>query len=434
VAADRAHAREPLRELIRRAHYGWVVAAAAFVALLIASGVRATPTILIEPLDEELGWRVDQVSLAISINLVLFGLMAPFSAALMERFGVRRVVAAALAATAAGTAATIGMSALWQLTLLWGVVIGAATGCLSSPLAAVVATRWFVRRRGLVTGVLSAAYATGQLIFLPVLAVLVRDAGWRWASAAVAISAAAAVPVVVALLRERPADLGIPPYGSEEVEPPAAAGGNPFAATAAGLVVGLRSRAFWLLAGTFFVCGATTVGVIGTHLIPAAHDHGIGEVQAAGLLAAIGVFDILGVTASGWLTDRWDARQLLFAFYALRGLSLFFLPFVLGTSQAGLAAFVVVFGLDWVATVPPTVALTVEAFGRERAGVIFGWIFAAHQLGAAAAAWAAGAVRAAAESYEVAFMGAGLLGVAAAFMALGIASRGRPAAAAPLPM
>jgi MFS family permease len=433
VAPDRADAREPFRELTRRLHYGWVVAGAAFVALLIASGVRATPTILIGPLDEEFGWRVDQVSLAISINLVLFGLMAPFSAALMERFGVRRVVAVALAATAAGSAATIGMSALWELTLLWGVVIGAATGCLSSPLAAVVATRWFVERRGLVTGVLSAAYATGQLIFLPVLAVLAR-ADWRWASAAVAISAAAAVPVAVALLRERPADLGIPPYGAREVEPPVAAGGNPFAATAAGLVVGLRSRAFWLLAGTFFVCGATTVGVIGTHLIPAAHDHGIGEVQAAGLLAAIGIFDILGVTASGWLTDRWDARQLLFAFYTLRGLSLFFLPFALGASDAGLIAFVVVFGLDWVATVPPTVALTVEAFGRRRAGVVFGWIFAAHQLGAAAAAWAAGAVRNAAESYEIAFMGAGLLGVAAAFMALGIASRGRPAAAAPLPM
>ena len=434
MAPDRPDAREPVRELSRRPHYAWIVAAAAFVALLIASGVRATPTILIAPLDEEFGWRVDQVSLAISINLVLFGLMAPFSAALMERFGVRRVVAAALAATAAGTAATIGMSALWQLTLLWGVVIGAATGCLSSPLAAVVATRWFVERRGLVTGVLSAAYATGQLIFLPVLAVLVRDGGWRWASAAVAISAAAAIPVALALLRERPADLGLPPYGAERIEPPVAAGGNPFAATAAGLVVGLRSRAFWLLAGTFFICGATTVGVIGTHLIPAAHDHGIGEVQAAGLLAAIGVFDILGVTASGWLTDRWDARQLLFAFYALRGLSLFFLPFTLGSSDAGLVAFVVVFGLDWVATVPPTVALTVEAFGRERAGVVFGWIFAAHQLGAAGAAWAAGAVRNAAESYEIAFMGAGLLGVAAAFLALGITSRGRPAGRGSLPM
>jgi len=401
---------------------------------LIASGVRATPTILIEPLDDEFGWRVDQVALAISINLVLFGLMAPFSAALMERFGVRRVVAVALVAMAAGSAATVGMSALWQLTLLWGVVIGAATGCLSSPLAAIVATRWFVERRGLVTGALSAAYATGQLIFLPFLALIVREAGWRWASAAVALSAAATVPLAIALLRERPSDVGLPPYGGDEVEPPVAPGGNPFAATASALALGLRSRAFWLLAGTFFICGATTVGVVGTHLIPAAHDHGIGAVQAAGLLAAIGAFDIVGATASGWLTDRWDPRHLLFAFYSLRGLSLFFLPFVLGSSDAGLVAFVVVFGLDWIATVPPTVALTVEAFGRERAGVVFGWIFAAHQLGAAAAAWVAGAVRTAAQSYELAFLGAGLLGVTAAFLALGIASRSRPAAAAPMPM
>lgn len=423
-----------LRRAGRRVHYAWVVTGAAFAALLIASGVRATPTILIEPLDEEFGWRVDQVSLAISINLVLFGLMAPFSAALMERFGVRRVVTVALVALAAGSAATIAMSALWQLTLLWGVVIGAATGCMSSPLAAVVATRWFVERRGLVTGLLSAAYATGQLIFLPILAVLARDAGWRWASAAVALSAAAVVPLAYALLRERPADLGLPPYGAARVEPPAPPARNPFAATAAALALGLRSRAFWLLAGTFFICGATTVGLIGTHLIPAAHDHGIGEVQAAGLLAVIGVFDILGVTASGWLTDRWDPRQLLFAFYALRGLSLFFLPFVLGASDAGLIAFVIVFGLDWVATVPPTVALTVEAFGRERAGVVFGWIFAAHQLGAASAAWAAGAVRTAFDSYELAFMGAGMLGVAAALLALGITGRGRPAPAPALPM
>jgi predicted MFS family arabinose efflux permease len=434
VAPDRPDAREPVRELRRRPHYAWLVVAAAFAALLIASGIRATPTILIEPLDEEFGWRVDQVSLAISLNLVLFGLMAPFSAALMERFGMRRVVTVALAAMAAGSAVTIAMSALWQLTLLWGVVIGAATGCLSSPLAAIVATRWFVERRGLVTGLLSAAYATGQLIFLPFLALLVRDAGWRWASAAVALSAAAVAPLAYALLRERPADRGLPPYGGTAVEPPPAAGGNPFAATAAALALGARSRAFWLLAGTFFICGATTVGLIATHLIPAAHDHGIGEVQAAGLLAVIGVFDIIGVTASGWLTDRWDARQLLFAFYALRGLSLFFLPFVIGSSDAGLIAFVVVFGLDWVATVPPTVALTVAEFGRERAGVVFGWIFAAHQLGAAAAAWAAGAVRNASESYEVAFMGAGLLGVAAAFLALGIASRGRPRPAAAMPM
>jgi sugar phosphate permease len=419
---------------LRRGHYAWVVAGAAFLALLVASGVRSTPTILIDPLQEDFGWGVDQISLAISINLVLFGLMAPFSAAMMERFGVRRVVAVALAAVALGSAATVVMTALWQLDLLWGVAIGAATGCLSSPLAAIVATRWFVTRRGLVTGVLSAAYATGQLVFLPILAVLTRELGWRWASGAVALTAALAVPLAWALLRERPADVGLPPYGAAELEPPAPPARNPFAATLAGLVLGLGSRSFWLLAGTFFICGATTVGVIGTHLIPAAHDHGIGQVAAAGLLALIGVFDIVGTTLSGWLTDRWDPRQLLFAFYALRGLSLFFLPFVLGASDAGLAAFVVVYGLDWVATVPPTVALTVEAFGRERAGVVFGWIFAAHQLGAAAAAWAAGAVRAASESYELAFLGAGALGVLAAALALGIATRERPASAAAMPM
>lgn len=418
----------------RRAHYAWVVAGAAFVALLVASGVRSTPTVLIDPLREEFGWGVDRISLAISINLVLFGLMAPFSAALMERFGVRRVVGVALAAVALGSAATVAMTALWQLNLLWGVVIGAATGCLSSPLAAIVATRWFVGRRGLVTGLLSAAYATGQLAFLPVLALITRELGWRWASGAVAITAALAVPLTVALLRDRPAELGLAPYGGDAVEPAPAPARNPFAATLAGLVLGLGSRSVWLLAGTFFICGATTVGVIGTHLIPAAHDHGIGEVAAAGLLAVIGVFDIVGTTLSGWLTDRWDPRQLLFAFYALRGLSLFFLPFVLGSSTAGLMAFVVVYGLDWVATVPPTVALTVEAVGRERAGVVFGWIFAAHQLGAAAAAWAAGAVRAASESYELAFLGAGALGVLAALLALGIETRGRPAAAAAMPM
>ena len=198
--------------------------------------MRATPTILIGPLDDEFGWRVDQVSLAISINLVLFGLMAPFSAALMQRYGVRRVVAVALAAVAAGSAATVAMSSLWQLNLLWGVVIGAATGCLSSPLAAIVATRWFVERRGLVTGALSAAYATGQLIFLPFLALIVRDAGWRWAAAAVAVTAALTVPLAVALLRERPADLGVPPYGADEVEPAPPAAGNPFAETVSALV------------------------------------------------------------------------------------------------------------------------------------------------------------------------------------------------------
>ena len=402
-----------------------MVAGAAFVTLLVGSGLRSMPTVMIDPLGDEFGWRVDQISLAIAVNLVLFGLMAPFSAALMERFGVRPVVGVALGAVAVASAATVWMNALWQLDLLWGLVIGAATGCLATPLAAIVATRWFVTRRGLVTGLLSSAYAAGQLVFLPLLALVTREAGWRWAAGIVALVAAVAVPLAVSLLRERPADLGLPPFGGSviEVAPPLA---NPFAATVQGLALGLRSRTFWILAGTFFICGATTVGVIGTHLIPAAHDHGIGAVTAASLLAVIGVFDIVGTTLSGWLTDRWDPRQLLFAFYALRGLSLFFLPYVLGSSSVGMAAFVVVYGLDWVATVPPTVALTVEAFGRDRAGVVFGWIFAAHQLGAATAAWATGAVRTAADSYQPAFMGAGVLGVLAALLILGVGAARRP--------
>jgi MFS family permease len=406
-----------------RLHYGWVVAGVAFLALLVASGVRATPTILIDPLGDEFGWRVDQVSLAVTINLVLFGLMAPFSAALMDRFGMRPVVAVALGALAAGSALTIAMSSLWQLDLLWGVVVGAATGCLAAPLAAVVATRWFVTRRGLVTGMMTAAYATGQLIFLPLLALLTRDVGWRWASALVAASAALVAPLAVALLRERPADLGLAPYGGAETAPPPAARGNPVAATVDALRMAVRDRTFWLLAGGFFICGATTVGVIGTHLVPAAHDHGIGEVAAASLLALIGVFDIVGVTLSGWLTDRWDPRSLLFTYYGLRGLALFFLPFVLGSTGPGLVGFAVVYGLDWVATVPPTVALTVSAFGAERAGVVFGWIFASHQLGAGAAAWAAGAVRTWHGSYQLAFLGAGVLGVVAAFLSLAVGRR-----------
>ncbi|MGE0027342.1 MAG: MFS transporter [Thermoleophilia bacterium] len=404
----------------RRLHPAWVVLVASFVVLLVAAGTRAAPTVMIGPLGDEFGWGVDQISLAIGINLVMFGAMAPFSAALMDRFGVRRVAVVALTAMAAGSAATIAMTSLWQLDLLWGVVIGAATGCLSSPLAAIVATRWFVARRGLATGLLSAAYASGQLVFLPSLAFTTREAGWQWAALLVALAAAACIPVTLLLIRDHPADRGVPPFGSTVVEPPPRVPGNPFARTVLALREAAATRIFWLLAGTFFICGATTVGIIGTHLIPAAHDHGIGEVQAASLLAVIGVFDLIGVTTSGWLTDRWDPARLLFCFYALRGLSLFFLPLVLGETALGMAAFVVVFGLDWVATVPPTVAITVAHFGRERAGVVFGWIFAAHQLGAAASAWAGGVVRASADTYVPAFLGTGLLGIAAAAMTLGM--------------
>jgi MFS family permease len=413
---------------VTRVHRAWIVAATAFVALVMASGFRSTTGVLLIPLHDEFGWSHGAISVAVFVNLVCFGLAAPFAAALVERFGLRRVVSAALATIAAGSLLTLAMTELWQLILLWGVVNGAATGAVSVPLAAIVANRWFVARRGLVTGLLSASYASGQLIFLPLLAWMV-GIDWRWAALTVAGAAVIGVlPLVIAFLRDRPADLGLLPYGATEAPapPPRAT----FGASVSVLPAAFRSRTFWVLTTTFFVCGATTSGLISTHLIPAAHDHGITEVAAASLLALIGVFDIVGTTASGWLTDRFDARRLLVAYYLLRGLSLLALPAALGSPELGMLAFAVVYGLDWVATVPPTSALTTARFGVERAGILFAWIFAAHQLGAAVAAFGAGAIRTETGEYGLAFAVAGVLAIAAAGLMFAIRRRApRPAPA-----
>jgi MFS family permease len=395
--------------LVRRPHYAWIVAAVAFVTLITSAGFRSTAGILIVPLQDEFGWSRATIGLAVAVNLVLFGLGGPFAAALVERFGLRRVMIAALVAVSAGSSLTVLMKAPWQLYLLWGVVNGLATGAVSVPLAAIIANRWFVRRRGLVTGLLTASNATGQLVFLPALAWIVSTWGWRYAAITVAAVAIGVVlPLVAVFVRNHPRDVGLLPFGAD-VDDPVAPRENPFAAAVGGLRIGMRSPNFWLLSASFFVCGASTNGLIATHLIPAAMDHGFAEVAAASLLATIGVFDIVGTTLSGWLTDRYDPRVLLFWYYALRGLSLLGLPYVLGSSRSGLILFVVFYGLDWVATVPPTVALTAETFGRERVGVVFGWIFCAHQLGAAVAAWAAGAVRGWFGDYGWAFGTAGLL-------------------------
>ncbi|HVU74044.1 MAG TPA: MFS transporter [Mycobacteriales bacterium] len=396
-------------------HYAWIVAAVTFVTLMGASGFRSAPGVLIVPLQDQFGWSRATIGVAVSINLVLFGLAGPFAAALMQRFGIRRVVLIALMLVAAGSALTARINAPWQLYLLWGVVVGTGTGCMATVLAATVATRWFVARRGLVTGTLTAASATGQLAFLPLLAWLVKEHGWRSASIAVAGGALLVWPLVALLMRDRPEDIGLRAYGATEDDAPAGAAGNPIAAAFDGLRIAVRSKDFWLLAGSFAICGATTNGLIGTHLIPACVDHGIPETTAAGLLALMGVFDVAGTMASGWLTDRIEPRRLLFWYYGLRGLSLILLPSALGQGHhAGLLPFALFYGLDWVATVPPTVALCARAFGPERAGVVFGWVFASHQLGAAVAAWAAGAVRGAEGSYTLAFAVAGGLAVVAA--------------------
>jgi sugar phosphate permease len=397
-----------------RVHYAWVVASVAFLALVMASGFRSTTGVLLIPLHEEFGWSHETIGLAVSLNLLCFGLGAPFAAALVERFGVRRVVGISLGAIAASALLTVRMTETWQLFLLWGLVNGLATGAVSVPLAAIIANRWFAVRRGLVTGLMTASYASGQLVFLPSLAWL-AGFDWRWAALAIALVAALLVlPVVLLFMRDRPEDIGLRPYGADESwEAPPATTAPAFGAAIDALRFAMRSRTFWLLAGTFWVCGATTTGLIATHLIPAAHDHGIAQVTAAGLLALIGLFDVVGTTASGWLTDRYDARKLLVAYYGLRGLSLLVLPLAFSSANAAMVAFVVVYGLDWVATVPPTSALATAHFGQQ-AGIVFAWIFAAHQLGAATAAWGAGLIRTQTGEYTAAFLIAGVLGILAA--------------------
>ena len=403
-----------------RVHYAWVIAAVTFLVLLMTAGIRATPGVFIVPLEQEFGWNRAVISLSVAINIALFGLIGPFAASVMDRFGLRRILLAAIALLVVAVTLSTRMHTEWQLMLLWGVLVGVGTGVTSMVLAAVVATRWFDERRGLVLGALSAANATGQLVFLPALAQITASSGWRSATLMVAAAGGAIFVVVLLFMRDRPEDIGLRPYGQRATDAPSSAPRS--LAPIEALRHAMGSRAFWILAGTFFVCGASTNGLIGTHLIAACHDVGIPEVRAAQLLAVMGIFDILGTTASGWLTDRFSSRYLLFGYYTVRGVSLLFLPLTLsGGAAGGLGLFAVFYGLDWVATVPPTVRLTGETFGRENTGVIYGWIGASHQLGASMAAFGAGAIRTVSGDYAMAFYISGMLCVLAgtSFLTLG---------------
>jgi sugar phosphate permease len=410
------HPRPPLQ--LGRLHYAWVVAATAFVVLIVVAGIRATPGVLMVPIEREMGWSAQTVSAAAAINITLFGLVGPFAAALMQTFGLRRTMVLGLAILACGVFAAGFSREPWELIVTWGIVAGVGVGMLAMVLAATIANRWFAERRGVVTGALTAATATGQLVFLPVLAATAEHVGWRSATWLVAGAAALAIVPVLALVRDRPADVGLLPYGATEFADVGRATGNPLGVAFGALRRASKSPSFWMLAGTFFICGASTNGLIGTHFIAACGDHGIPEVKAAGLLAAMGVFDLVGTTASGWLSDRVDNRVLLFAYYGLRGLSLIFLPQALDASFVGLSFFTVFYGLDWIATVPPTVRLATQAFGSEEAPIVFGWISASHQLGAGAVAFGAGAVRTHFASYTPAFEISGTLCIGAAFAIL----------------
>ena len=424
-ATDRA----PVPTRTPRIHRAWWVTAVVLAALVSAAGFRSSTGALLEPLESEFGWSRATTSGAVTANLVIYGLTAPFAAALMERFGIRRVVALALLLVAAGSGLTVVMTAPWQLWLLWGVAVGVGTGAMALVLGSVVANRWFVEaRRGLVTGVFSAAGAAGQLVFLPGIAALAAGPGWRWAALVVSAAAVLLVPLVLLVVRDRPADLGLRPYGAAPGEPLDEAprrhtGSQAGPATLAvrTLRESSRSRTFWILVGTFWICGWSTNGLIGTHFIPAAHDHGMPQTTAAGLLALVGVFDLVGTIASGWLTDRVDPRFLLCGYYGLRGLSLLFVPALLGPDIApSLFIFIVFYGLDWVATVPPTIALCRRHFGVQRSSMVFGWVFAAHMVGAGVAASYAGWVRQSTGDYYTAWLTAGGLCVFAAMACLAI--------------
>ncbi|WP_219835611.1 MFS transporter [Paenibacillus sp. R14(2021)] len=408
---------------VSKFYYGWVVVLLAFVSLLVSAGIRSMPSIFMVPFEHEFGWSRGGISGVISIGIFLYGLIGPFSAALLAKFGIRRMMVIALAVLAGSLAITPLITELWQFKLLWGLVSGLATGMMANVLGVTVANRWFVERKGLVVGILTASAATGQLLFLPLLAHITVNDGWRHA-VYTSVAVVLVLLVVVALfMRNHPYDVGAAAYGTSEVVKPAAFQGSILLTPLLTLRDALKNRTFWLLGGTFFFCGFSTNGLIGTHLIAACGDHGIEEVMAAGLLAFMGIFDLVGTTLSGWLSDRFDARKLLFWYYGLRGLSLLFLPYALDTTPTMLVVFSVFYGLDWIATVPPTVKLAAQEFGKEKAGMVFGWVVVAHQIGASMAAYGAGIVRDMTGTYTTVFVTAGFICLIAAIMALRIAKK-----------
>ncbi|MGS1108463.1 MFS transporter [Achromobacter anxifer] len=412
-----AHPPVPFRRAGQK--YAFVVVAVIFLALLVSAGLRSSPSVLLVPLEEAFGWSRSTISLAAAVGIFLYGMVGPFAAAAMERFGLRRVLIGALMLMAASSAASAFMTQSWHLLLTWGVFSGLGSGAVAVVLGATVVNRWFTKHRGVMMGLLTASSATGTLVFLPVLAALASSGDWTRVVWTVAAAAAALVPLAWWLVPDRPSSVGLVPFGSDPHAPPAPAAPRTgmLAATFGALARASRTRTFWFLFATFFVCGFTTNGLVGTHLIALCGDHGMPEVQAAGLLALMGIFDLIGTTASGWLTDRYDPRKLLFVYYGLRGLSLIYLPYS-DFSFYSLSIFAIFFGLDWIATVPPTLRLTTEAFGERDAAIVFGWIVAGHQLGAASAAWMAGAVREAQGSYLMAFVISGMTGLIAAVIAL----------------
>lgn len=395
---------------MRKLHYSWVILGVTFCAIIVAGIVRSSSGVFIDPFELEFGWDRPAISFAFAICLFLYGLSGPFMAAFVEIFGLKSMMLWSMGILAGGLALTFVMKTEWQLILIWGVMIGIGSGLFLTVLSTQVANRWFVKRRGLAVGILTAATATGQLILLPVMAIFIQEYSWRAAILLIFILSIVMFIVIALFMRSFPKDVGIGPYGQEEIAEEAASlkGRNPFKMAIGSLVEGLRVKEFWLLAGSFFICGLSTSGLIGTHFISYCISFGIPLVVAASMLSFMGIFDLIGTTLSGWLSDRFDNRWLLFWYYILRGASLMMLPFALESgSYVWLVVFSIFYGLDWIATVPPTIGLTRQTFGLEKSAMMYGWIVAAHQVGAGVAAYSGGVVYKVFGSYMWAFLLAG---------------------------
>jgi len=419
---------------LRRLHYAWVVVAITFLTVLMTAGMRAAPGVLIVPLQDAFGWSRATISAAVGANILVLGMMGPFAAAIMDRFGIRRMMVASLLLMALGMGGSALVTQAWQLIVLWGGVTGVGMGLCFMVLGPQVASRWFASRRGLVIGILTAATATGQLLLLPAFAALESRLGWQAVVlSAAGIACALAIPVAL-LMRDRPADMGLRPYGQVGPVAPPASAAHPFRRALLVLRDAASSRDFWLIGGSYFVCGASTSGLIGTHLIPACVDEGISPVVGASLLAGMGALNIVGATFSGWLTDRIDARVLLAWYFGLRGLSLLALAYVFQYDLLGLTGFAVFYGLDWIATAPPIVRLTARRFGEENVGMYFGWISALHQIGGAGVAYSAGLLRGATGDYQASFMISGLLCLGASIAVTWIRGGGLVARPGPAPL
>jgi predicted MFS family arabinose efflux permease len=409
--------------MIKKIHPAWTALVVTFLTLMATAGFRSAPSVLIIPLEDAFGWSRSQVSTAIAINVLIYGIVAPFAAALMEKFTVRKVVMSALTFVAISAGATVFISQPWHLWLLWGLCVGVGTGSMALVFAATVANRWFIKHKGLVVGVLTAANATGQLIFLPLLSHFANDFGWKSVSVTIAGASLLVVPLIYFFLKESPTAIGLTPYGApDDWQPLPKSELSAFRLAIDTIAKAKSNRDFQILFFTFFVCGLSTNGLIGTHFIPAAHDHGMAEPVAASLLALVGVFDVIGTLASGYLTDKYDPRKLLFFYYGLRGLSLFLLPSILfSTLHPSTLVFVIFYGLDWVATVPPTLILARMVLGPGRATIVYGWVFVGHQVGAAAAALGAALLRVQLGDYAVAFYISAAMCLVSALMVLQIA-------------